>query len=466
MRVAKSIFQVAVLVLAVTMVGCSTFETKSIVLPPHRNVTLKNGLQVLKVQDHSLPYVSIGLLVRSGSTNDPISKSGLANLTATLLNQGAGKYTALELANQFALLGTNFSSETGHDFMYFSSSALAKDQDRLLHLFFETVTQPRFDEKDFNLQRYETMAQIRRNYDQPAWVASRIFAQYLYGAHPYARANIGTLHDVSSIRRQDVVRFYKANFVPNNCDLVLVGDWHAGLTKNLNKMLAGWHPKKVTVRSMPPLMPIKGQQILFVRRSGLKQTEIRIGHYGIRRNNPDYQALMVADVILSGGFNSRLTRAIRVKAGLTYGIYASFDALKNVGPFVIETNTRNPKAGEVVADTLQVLKTFRDKGVTSHEVADAKSYLRGSFPMETQTPDELASELLALKFYGIGDSYLTDYVQNLNKLSTSDINRVIKKYFHPNNIRIVVYGPPSDLAELRPLGAVEVKPFSELAVGL
>ena len=452
---------------AMAVMSCSTTRVKSTLLAAHSEITLKNGLHVLTVENRSLPYVSIGLLVRTGTTEDPISKSGLASLTASLLDRGTRERTATQIADQFALLGSGFSSSANRDYMYFSSAALAKDQETLLDLFFEVITQPTFKQQEVNRRRQEVMAQIKRDYDQPAWVASRVFAQYLFGSHPYARAGIGTLRDVRSIRREDIVRFYSSVFAPNNCDLVLVGDWEPGTAESLEKRLAGWQPKSQSPVVVPQLQPIHGQHILLVDRPDLKQTEIRIGHYGIRRKNKDYQALMVADVILSGGFNSRLVREIRVNRGLTYGIDAEFEALKDVGPFVVTTNTRNEKAGEVVADTIQVLKTFRDKGVTDQEVKDAKSYLRGVFPSRIETPDDLASNLMSLRFYGVSESYLVDYVQNLDKLTTSDVNRVIKKYFHPNNMRIVVYGPKSIvLKELRPLGAVEVKPFKELAVGL
>ncbi len=463
----KCLILSAVIGAALFVSGCSTGSVKSTMLAAHSETTLKNGLHILTIPNHSLPYVSIGLMVRTGTADDPISKSGLASLTASLLSRGTKTHSALQIADEFALLGSEFSSDANRDFMYFSSAALAKDQSKLLDLFFEVITQPTFNKQEVDRRRHEVLAEIRRDYDQPAWVASRIFAQSLYGSHPYARAGIGTLRDVASIHRNDVVQFYSSVFVPNNCDLVLVGDWDPKTTAALESRLSNWQSKALVPPVVPQLAKIHGENILFVNRAGLKQTEIRIGHFGIRRKNDDYQALSVADVILSEGFNSRLVREIRVNKGLTYGIDASFEALKDIGPFVVTTNTRNEKTGEVVADTIQVLKDFRDKGVTDQEVADAKSYLRGTFPQRIETPSDLASQLMALRFYGVSESYLVHYDENLDRISSRDVNHVIKKYFHPNNMRIVVYGPKSpDLAELRPLGAVEVKSFKELAVGL
>src|SRR6185312_13196819 len=171
-------------------------------------------------------------------------------------SRGSKEHSAMQIADEFALLGSGFSNSANRDYMYFSSDALAKDQEKILDLFFEVVTQPKFSEDEVSRRRHEVMAEIRRNYDQPAWVASRIFAQTLYGSHPYARAGLGTLRDVKSIHRSDVVQFYQAAFVPNNCDLVLVGDWNPNTTAELEKHLATWQPKPVAPPVVPQLLPI------------------------------------------------------------------------------------------------------------------------------------------------------------------------------------------------------------------
>jgi len=462
-----------VAILAVTAFGlshltaCSSASVKEAHLAAHSEKILKNGLHILTVENHSLPYVSVGLLVRSGSADDPLTKSGLSSLTASLLERGSKAHSAAEIADQFAQLGTDFSSRSGEDYLYFSSAALSKDQDELLNLFFEVLTQPAFSSQEVDRRRSEVAAEIKRSYDQPSWVASRVFSQFLYGPHPYSRSSDGSLRDVQTIRQADIVKYYLKTFRPNNADLVLVGDLRPGLLESLEKQLNEWQPHELEAVNYPPLVPLKGQQILLVDREDLKQSEVRLGHYGLKRKNDDYQAVILADVILSDGFNSRLMREIRVKRGLTYGIHTSFDALKDIGPFTVSSNTRHEKVGELVDQTIKVLTQFHDQGVTDAEVEEAKGYLRGTFPTRIETADELAGLLVALKFYGINESYLENYVTTLNKLTTADVNTVIKKYFHPDNMRVLVYGPKSQvLDQLRPLGAVEVKPYKELISGL
>ena len=446
------------------LVSCSTMQiplinkTKS-----YTDTTLSNGLKVLLIEDHSLPYISVGLLVRSGSSQDPVSKSGLAELTADLLERGTKKKNATHIADEFGQLGTAFASEVGYDFTYFSTSGLSDHQDELISLFFEVITQASFTIGEVERLKSEIIADIQRNYDKPDYVADRLYAQMLFGAHPYGRSVMGSVRDVRSIKQKDVIRNYLKSYRPNNAQLVLVGDLHSDIIKSLDTKLADWHPQDLQNERLPNLRPLNGLAFQLVNRDELKQSEVRIGHYGVKRQISDYQTLMVAETILGGGMTSRLMSEIRIRRGLTYGIYSSFEARLDTGPFVIVSETRHEKVGELIREAIQLLNDFYSKGVTKTEVADAISFLKGSFPSRIETPDQRAKMLISLRFYGISDDYMMDYVKNLDKISASDVNKVIKKYYHPDQLRVFIYGPRDKIIEqLRPIGAVDVKDYREL----
>ncbi|MCB0350949.1 MAG: insulinase family protein [Bdellovibrionales bacterium] len=460
-KVFKSIMFVA---LALNIVSCAGMGSSgSVKIPPYRDVTLNNGLKVLIIEDHSLPYISAGLLIRTGSSHDPLGKSGLAEMTALVLDRGTKNYSATELADKFGQLGTSFSADADYDYTYLSASGLSDNQDELLKLFFEVATRPAFSVSEVNRAKSEMIAEVKRGYDQPGYVAGRLYSQLLFGSHPYGRSPSGTVRDLQSIKQKDLIKGYLKNFRPNNAQLVLVGDLKPDIVKTLNETLAEWKPRENESDKLPSLMPINGVQVQLVNRPDLKQSEVRIGHYGVKRKNKDYQALLLAETILGDGFTSRLMSEIRVKRGLTYGIRSSFDAREEVGPFTISSNTRHEKVGELVTETLNVLKEFYDKGVTEQEVENAKGYLRGAFPRNIETPDQMARMLLALRFYGIEDDYMTDYIRNLNAISVSDVNKVIRKYYNPANLKVLIYAPKNKVIDqVRPIGAVEVKEYREL----
>ncbi len=444
--------------------GCATTPNSGgLALPKYSDRKLSNGLQVLTIEDHSLPYVTVGLLVKTGASEDPIGKSGLADLTSSLLERGTSQHSAEQLADAFGQLGTSFSNFVNHDYTYLSTSGLAMNQKELFDLFFEVIMKPQFAVNEVNRLKGEIIADIKRSYDQPSYVAGRFFGQLLFGVHPYGRLTSGTIRDVEAIRQKDINRLYLKSYRPNNAILVLVGDLSGDVVKELDTQLSTWEARPVEVENKYALVTANGLQLQLVDRSDLKQTEVRMGHYGVKRAIDDYQALGVAEEVFSGGFTGRLMSEIRVKRGLTYGIRSSFDARKEIGPFTIASNTRHEKVGELVQETLNVYARFYKEGATEQEVEDAKGYLAGVFPRSIETPEDLARALVALRFYGIEDAYLFDYIKNLNKITVSEVNKVIKKYYHPDQMRILIYGPKDKVIEqLRPIGAVEVKNYREL----
>jgi predicted Zn-dependent peptidase len=443
--------------------GCATFSSSKVQIPQPKDYTLKNGLKVLVIEDRTLPYLSVGLMVRAGSSSDPLGKTGLANITSDLLDRGSKGHSAPQIADLFASYGTAFSNAANYDFTYFSTSSLAKDQMSVMKLFFELIKEPAFEKGEIDRAISEAKAEIKRGYDQPALVASRVFSQYLYGAHPYGRAAMGTVRDLESLKPQDIKDFYTRFYRPNNASLVLVGDVQSDFLAKLEELTAGWAAQNGSSVNYPNLPKLASGQVLLVDRPDLKQSEVRMGHFGIKRNNEDYQTLIVSDVILSDGFTSRLMSEIRVKRGLTYGIHATFDARKDFGPFYVASNTRHEKVGELVRETLNVIKEFVAKGVTEQEVEDAKGYLRGSFPSKIETADQLAGLIMGLRFYGLDESYLKNYLKKLDSITAKDVNAVIKKYYHPDQLKVLVYGPQDKVIEqLRPIGAVEVRGYREL----
>lgn len=464
-KLAKNKFNLFILILVLIGVGgCATMTGSSgVKIPSYKETRLKNGLTVLSVIDRSLPYVSVGLLVQGGGAEDPATKSGLTSLTADLLERGTKTKSATEIAEQFGLLGSELSIATERDYSILSAASLSADQTELLNLFFQVVTEPAFTSLEIERRRKELLSEIQRAYDQPRYVANRIFSSFLYGAHPYGRPVEGVIRDIKSIKQKDIIRQYLKSFRPNNSILILVGDVQNSTLSSLENKLSNWTSRELVNEPMPTVGSKEPQKILFVSRNDLQQSEIRLGHFGIQRKNDDFLALMVAETVLAGSMNSRLIKEIRVRRGLTYGIQTAFNATKQVGPYIISSNTRHDKVGELIKETLTVVKNFVREGITDEELQDAKGYLLGSFPNKVETPDRLAKIILAYRIYGIADEELTEFVSRLNKLNKEDINKAIQRNYFPDNFQVLVYGPEKIvLPQLREIGAVQTKNYKEL----
>jgi len=198
-------------------------------------------------------------------------------------------------------------------------------------------------------------------------------------------------------------------------------------------------------------------EIMLIEKNDLKQTQIRLGHIGISRNDPDYIPLRVASTILGGGLFSRLMKEIREKRGLTYSVYSYFDTRWEKGAFTVGTFSRNDKVGETVSEVIRVFEEMREKGVTDDEVRDAVNFLKGQFPQALETPESFGIQVLYLDFYGVDQSYFTTYLQDLDRLKAKDINRVIQKHIHPEAFKVVVHGPAPLAEQLKGLAPIQVQ---------
>lgn len=425
----------------------SSFHLRS-----YDDVTLKNGLRVLLIEDNSLPYFSMNLLIRSGSAADPAKLPGVSAMVADLLDKGTQGQTATQVADELGQMGAEYTASATNDYTIISAGVLSLYQDRLLSELSKIVMQPAFSETEIARSRRQTLSNIERLPDSPAEFVDRAYDLFLFGSHPYGHPISGTLASVKAIKRKDIIQFYLHHYRPNNALLAVVGKLPQDIRAKVETAFGGWQARALEPHSANEFPPVNGLSAEVVTKSGLVQSQILIGGRGIRRNDPDFLPLRVANTILGGAFSSRLNDKIRVDLGLTYSISSMFDARTDEGPFTISTFTRNEKVGETVSATLELLKTFCANGVTAEEVASAKAYLIGSFPSAIETAERLATNLLLLRHYGIPDSYLSRYIHNMNHISVQEVNRAIQKHFDPKNLKIVVY---SDRAVVRQLKAID-----------
>lgn len=439
--------------------GSNQFE-----LQAYKEVTLSNGLKVILIEDRSLPYISMNLLVRAGASQDPLANSGVATLVGELLDKGTSQHNAMELADAMGELGSSLDVSVGQDFTLVGADSLSQHREKLLKYFAEMVTESSFAEADVRRVKKQVLSALQKTVDNPDLFADVMFDSYLFGNHPYARRILGRKRDVQKLRRKSIIQYYLTYYRPNNAQLAVVGDLGPDIVGELESAFKAWASRESKPMEFPELSEMQGIQILLIDKGELAQSQIRIGHFGIKRTDPDYLKLRVANMILGGAFHSRLVDEVRAQRGLTYTIRSEFDSRLDRGPFSISTFTRHEKVGETISETLKVLQKFHDQGVSDKEVEDAKALLRGIFPRALETAEKLAQTLLTLRFYGVEDSYLTNYLDDIGRIRTKDVNEAIKKHIHPGSLKILVYSPKEKvLDQLRPQGVVEVKNYLNFA---
>jgi zinc protease len=244
---------------------------------------------------------------------------------------------------------------------------------------------------------------------------------------------------------------------------VVTGDFSNQMGQSLSEKFGTWGKQDVPQKTFPTPPEFRGVNIRLIDKPDLTQSQIIMGNFGIKRSDPDYLKLRVANVILGGNFSSRLMERVRINLGLTYGITSNFDAGLDRGAFEISTFTKNQSVGNTISESIKVFKKFYADGVSSKEVDDAKNYLMGAFPRAIETPERLGFNLALLRLYNISDDYLKNFVTNVSVITPEEVNTAIKAHLDPDDLKIVVFSKAQDSAEqVRPLGLVEIKKFNDV----
>jgi zinc protease len=417
--------------------------TREVKFPAYELRQLPNGLQVVVVTQSEQPAVSLRLIVRAGSAHDPASKPGVAALLTSVLDQGTATMSAQELADTIDTVGGQLRTGIGRDLLW-ANVVVMKDGFGLgTGLLADVIRRPALAEAEVERQRQLTLSALRVSQQSPEYLANVLIDRLVYGASPYGAPGNGTSETVASITRDDLVSFHRLHFTPNNCLLAVVGDVTTDeALKTVTRAFGDWERREPPPFEPPP-PPEPSRRVVVLDKPDAVQTEIRVGQVGIPRKSADFLAVDLALKVLGGEGANRLYRVLRIERGLTYGVSAEVETLQRSGQFVVETNTRSETTGEALRLIADEYWKLRRERVNDTELADAKAYLTGHFPLTIETPDEIAIQVLNALFYGLPLDELQTFRQRVNTVDVEDIARVAWKYLRPDKLSVVLVGNAS-----------------------
>jgi predicted Zn-dependent peptidase len=436
-------------------------------LPPVQELQLGNGLPVLLVELHEVPVVSVNAIVRAGAGADPLEKPGLASLAADMLDEGAGRASALEIADELDFLGAQLQSVAGWDATTVSLHVPVERLAKALPILADVVIRPTFPDGELDRVRKNRLTELLQWRDEPRAIVSVALARVLYGArHRYGNPAFGTETAVRRFSRADLAAFHTRTFRPANAALVVVGDvTPAGVLPQLEQAFGGWKSAEAAAApGVPAARQVNAREVCIVDRPGSAQSEIRIGRIGPPRSTSDYFALTVMNTILGGSFTSRLMQNLREQHGYAYGAQSSFDYRLSTGPFVASAAVQTDKTAPALTEFFKELDAIR-KTVSEAEVAKARNYVALSFPSEVETTGDIAGKLEEQFVYGLPDGWLDSYVSRIGAVTLADVRRVAEQYVEPEKVVVVVVGDRRKIeAEVRALnlGPVRVQSVGDV----
>lgn len=406
-------------------------------------VPFSKGVDVWFAEDHTVPMIAMSVSLPAGSAYDPHGKDGLASFTASLLDEGAGNLDSNGFQAALNNRAIKLSVSTDRDFLVISLITLTENAPEAFRLLGMALTHPRFDPATVARVRSQIIAGLQQDEEDPGTVAAKAFFGFYFNAHPYAHSVHGSYAGINAITVQDLRTFARTHWVRGGMKVAVSGDLNQAKLNGYLKTALGSLP----ANAPPWILPTGkvGAPGIHVIPMPVPQPNIVFGVPGLLRTDKDFIAAYVANHILGdGGFTSRLTAEVREKRGLTYGISTSLSPFRKAGVVLGEVATKRETVRQTVQVIRETMKKYADEGATDKELADAKTYLTGSFPLAFSSNAGIASQLSAFQRVGLSVDYLDKRNAMINAVTLDDIKRVAKRLFNPAKLTIVVAGTPAD----------------------
>lgn len=408
---------------------------------------LPNGLEIVVLPMHEVPIVDVNLIIGAGSIRDPRDLPGLATFTANMLDEGAGRRTALEIADESAFLSAQLGAGAGAEWATVSVHTPKRQLAAVLDLMADVVLRPTFPDSEVTRQRDLRRTAILQLRDNPTAQAPLAFNAIVFGAeHPYGWPAGGNDASTGLLDRARVQQFYQTYYRPNNARIIIVGDISIAEARQLiTARFGSWARGTVAAAPAPTAPASAARSFYLVDKPGAAQTVIRIGHIGVARSNPDFYALRVMNTILGGSFTSRLNQNLRETHGYTYGANSGFTMRRLAGPFTASASVVTAKTDSSLIEFFKELRRIRDEAVPAEELNKAKAYIALGMPGDFETTQGTAGQFLDLLSNDLPLDTYAGYIARINAVTAADVQRVARQYIDPEHFAIVVVGDRSQI---------------------
>lgn len=411
---------------------------------------LKNGLKILIVENHKLPRVSYNLTI----DRDPIiegDKAGVTSLLGSMLGNGTTNISKDDFNEEVDFLGARLSFGFSGGF----ASSLTKYSDRILQLLADAAMNPLLTSEEFDKEKDKLLEGLKSQAKSVDAVAGRVGGALSYGAeHPYGE--FVTEETVNTVSFDDIQSYFTKYFGPNDAYLVVIGDVN---TKEVYKRIKKYFGKWKKASDISSFVPeanqnVEALEINFVDMPNAVQSNISItSNVKLKMSDADYHAVLIANKIFGGGFNSYLNMNLREANGWTYGARSSVGTDKYISRFSAGAAVRNAVTDSAIVETIKEIKRFQSEPVEASALANAKAKYVGDFVLALERPSTIAQYAISTKINELPEDFYATYLEKINAVSIEDVQRVANKYFTSENARFIVVGKGSEVvANLEKLG--------------
>lgn len=426
-------------------------------LPTVWNDELANGVRIYGIEHNELPLVNFSITIKGGMLLDDMNKIGVANLMTDIMMEGTKTKTPIELEEAIDELGANISMYTTKESIVIQANCLSSKFYDVYELVEEILFEPRWDEKEFERVKEETIEAINRNNADPSAVASNVFARIIYGTDNILSNNtFGNEESVNSITIDDMKNFYKKYYAPNLSTIAIVGDISENDAVSTFKSLElRWEKKDVDFIEYPFPAQSEMPRLFFVDFPDAKQSVIRIGNLSLAYTDEDYYPANVMNYKLGGSFSGFVNLILREEKGYTYGARTSFTGALYPGYFVASSSVRSNTTFESASIFVEEMNKYR-KGISNEDLEFTKNALIKSNARRFETLGALRNMLNNIATYNLPFDYVKDREDFVRDLTLEQHRELAQQYIDPNVMTYLIVGDAkTQLEPLRQLGVGE-----------
>jgi zinc protease len=415
-------------------------------------------MKIYGIEHTELPLVQFSMTIKGGQLLDDMNKVGVANLITDMLMEGTKNKTPIELEEAIDELGANIRMYTGREAITLSVNCLTSKLSDVYTLVEEILLEPRWDEKEFDRVKKQTIENINRSKVSPTAVARNVFNKLVYGdKHIFSVPTLGTMESVDAITIDDLKAYYEKNFSPSITNLTIVGNISKLDAANTFKSLEEkWTAKEVAFPEFELPSPPKKPMVCFVDIPGARQSVINIGNLAMPATDPEYYPAYVMNYKLGGSFNGFVNLVLREEKGYTYGARTGFSGSLQPGTFSASSSVQSPATLESVQIFRDLMLKYRE-GIASEDMKFTKDALVKSNARNFETLGALLGILNNIATYNRPNDYIKQREEFVKNLTPEAHKELVQKHIDPDKmIYLVVGDAATQMKSLEKLGLGEV----------
>ena len=417
------------------------FTAKQSIAIDFKSLKTESGIKFWLVEDKTLPLVSLSFLFKGGSSLDPKGKEGVTNLMTSLLDEGSDNFSSSQFKLTMKENGVKISYSASKEKINGTFQVVKSQIQEGFWLLHESLNKPVFQLDKINEVKSQIKASIKIDQSNISTIASDKFNNFFFINNKLGKRVKGNLDSLSKIKRSDILKSFKKSITKNNLVIGIAGDINSELAKKYIDYVFGNLPINNSIKPISTLPNLRNGVEIF--EIDTPQTTVVFGPRGLSRNNKDYFSARIANYILGGGgFQSRLYKEIRERNGLVYSIYSYLLPFERVGIIIGGFQTRNENVKNTIQRVRDEWTNIRVNGISKKELANAKTYFKGSFSRNLTSTISIANLLMIVQYYDLGEDYFANRDLIIDNVKLNHVNKLVKNLFDNDKLFFMVVGKP------------------------